>query len=236
MCVSGTGVLWFNQVLWINSIILIFILKYEKNRISFFCENYLNFITILSLGIGLYLSAQILNTPIVVVYHFGIYGYSYLLGYFVLSHENNIKHLESNYIFLVFLSIIFGILFCYKYKGLNYALKENFCSFLSVAYSWFTCLSILGIGKIFFNKEYSFTKFMREISYGIYIFHYLFLSSTAYYLHKYTQLFPFLHYIIVGYSSFFGSLLLFEIMSKIPFINWCVLGISKNKKNMLINK
>ena len=48
----------------------------------------------------LYLSAQILNTPIIVVYRFGIYGYAFLLGYFVFCHESNIKHLESNYKFL----------------------------------------------------------------------------------------------------------------------------------------
>ena len=30
MWISGTGVLWFNQVLWINSIILIILIKFEK--------------------------------------------------------------------------------------------------------------------------------------------------------------------------------------------------------------
>lgn len=234
MCISGTGVLWFNQVLWINSIILILINKFEKNKLLNFCEN-INFMIILSLGFGLYLSAQILNTPIIVVYRFGIYGFSFLLGYFVFSHENNLKHLESNYIFLICMSIILGTLFTYKYYGENYALKEVFSSSLSVSYSWFASLSILAIGKLFFDKEYKFTKFMKEKSYGIYIFHYLFLSSTAYYLHKYTHLVPLFHYLLVGCSSFIGSILLFQIMSKIPFINWCVLGISKNKNKNIKN-
>ena len=234
MCVCGTGVLWFNQVLWINSMILVLILKFEKNKIFNCCRN-INFIIILSLGFGLFLSAQILNTPVIVVYRFGVYGYAYLLGYFVFSHENNIKLLEANYIILVLMSIIFGILYIYKYFGENYALKEIFGSVLSISYTWFACLSFLGVGKIFFDKEFTFTKFMKEKSYGIYIFHYLFLSSIAYYLHKYTNLFPFLQYILVGLSSFIGSILLFNIMSKIPFINWCVLGISKNKRMNLKN-
>ena len=236
MSISGTGVLWFNQVLWIYSIILIIIKKYEKNKIWYFCKDH-NFIIIISLGFGLYLSAQILNTPLILVYRFGIYGYAYLLGYFVFSHEENIRHLESNYILLTCISIIFGILYIYKYFGENYALKEIFSSFLSVSYSWFACLSIIGIGKLFFDKEYKFTKIMKEKSYGIYVFHYLFLSSTAYYLHKFTNLHPFINYILVGFSSFLGSIILFEIMSKIPFINWCVLGINKNKNlNLKINK
>ena len=232
MCISGTGVLWFNQVLWINSIILILIIKYEKNRIYNLWRN-VNFIAILSLGVGLFFSAKFLNTPIIVVYRFGVFGYAYLIGYFVFSHENNIKHLEANYLFLVVMSIILGILFTYKYCGENYASKEIFGSILSISYAWFTCLSLLGIGKKYFDKEYKFTKFMKENGYGIYVSHYLFLSSTAYYLHKYTNLYPFIQYILVGISSFLGAIILFKIMSKIPYINWCVLGITKNKRNYL---
>ena len=228
MSLSGIGVLWFNHVLWINSIILILIIKYEKNKIYDFWNNR-SFISMLSLGCGLFLSAQFLNTPIIIVYRFGIFGYSYLIGYYIFSHESNIRQLEENYIFLVLMAIIFGILFTYKYKGENYASKEIFGSFLSISYAWFACLSILGIGKKFFDKEYKFTKFMKENSYGIYIFHYLFLSSTAFYLHKYSELHPFFHYILVGVSSILGSIILFRIISKIPFINWCVLGINKTK-------
>ena len=231
MCLCGTGVLWFNQVLWINSLILKLILKFEKNKLLNYFSN-INFIKLLSLGFGLWLSAQILYTPIV-VYRFGIYGYAYLLGYFVFSHQENIQYLESNYIFLSFISIILGISYIYKYYGQNYALPEIFGSVLSVSYSWFMCLTILGIGKKFYDKEYSFTKFMRKYSYGIYIFHYLFLSSTAYYLHKYTKLYPLIQYVVVTISSFIGSILLYSIMSKIPFIRWCVLGISDNKRKKI---
>ena len=49
---------------------------------------------VISLGVGLFFSAKFLNTPIIVVYRFGVFGYAYLIGYFVFSHENNIKHLE----------------------------------------------------------------------------------------------------------------------------------------------
>jgi peptidoglycan/LPS O-acetylase OafA/YrhL len=229
MCLSGTGVLWFNQVLWISSVILKLLIKIEKNRILNYFSN-VNFITILSLGFGLWLFAQILNTPIIVVYRFGVYGYAYFLGYFVFSHQANIKYLESNWIFLSLISIFFGALYIYKYFGQNFASKEIFGSVLSITYSWFICLAIFGIGKKFFDKEYSFSKFMRKYSYGIYIFHYLFLSSTAYYLHEYTNIRPLFHYITVCIASFVGSILLYSIMSRIPIIRWCVLGISENKR------
>ena len=112
MCLCGTGVLWFNHVLWINSLILKLIIKFEKNKLLQFFSN-VNLIKLLFFGIGLLLSAKILNGPIV-VYRFGIYGYAYLLGYFVFSHENNLKHLESNYIFLVCVSVYMYVTLFYN--------------------------------------------------------------------------------------------------------------------------
>lgn len=32
-CLCGTGVLWFSQVLWVNSLILYYIRKYEKDKL-----------------------------------------------------------------------------------------------------------------------------------------------------------------------------------------------------------
>ena len=140
--------------------------------------------------------------------------------------------MEINYILFLIISSILGFLFIYKYIGLNYTSKEIFGSVLSIEYAWFSCLAIIGIGKKYFDHNYNFTEFMRRKSYGIYVFHYLFLSSCAYYLNKYNNLSPFYHYILVGASSFIGSVVLFEIMSKIPFIRWSVLGMSNSiKKN-----
>ena len=102
MCISGTGVLWFNHVLWINSILLIIIIKFKNNKIYIFLKNVnMNFISIVILGLGLYLSAQILNTPLIVVYRFGVYGYSFFIGYFIFSSEKNIKFLEKNGVYFL---------------------------------------------------------------------------------------------------------------------------------------
>ena len=236
MCISGTGVIWFNQVLWINSVLLLFIRKFKKNKLYTFLNDIeINAFFIILLGLGLFFSAQILNTPKIVVYRFGVYGYSFFIGYFIFSNEKNTKYLEINYIYLLIISFIFGVLYINKYNGLNYALKEIFGSVLSIGYAWFSCLTILGIGKKFFDSEYKFTLFMRKKSYGIYVFHYLFLSSSAYYLKEYSNFYPFIQYILVCISSLIGSIFLFDIMKKIPYIRWCVLGIDdSNKKNKII--
>ena len=231
-CISGTGVLWFNHLLWIYSILLVLIIKFEKNTIHNLFKN-INFIIILLLGFGLWLSAKFLNTPTLIYYRVGIYCYSYLIGYFIFSHETNIKYIESNYILFSILSFIFGFLYISKFYGEDYTSKEIFGNILSILYSWFTSLSIFGIAKKFFDREFIFTKFMKDKSYGIYIFHYLILTSTAYYLYNYTKLGPIFQYILVLCSSLIGSILLFEIISKIPFINWLVLGITNKKINKI---
>ena len=236
MSLAGVGTLWFNQVLWINSVLLILIRKFEKNKIYIFMSNIsLNPFYVLVIGFGLLASSRILNTPIV-LYRFGVFGYAFFIGYFIFSKENNINYLERNYIFFLILSFVFGVAYTCRYYGENYSLHEIFGSLLSIGYAWFSCLAIIGIGKKYFDKKYTFTEFMSKKSYGIYVFHYLCLTSTGYYLRKYTNLYPFIQYIIVGLSCFVGSILLFEIMSRIPIIRWCVLGLTnKAKQNVNLN-
>lgn len=230
--IIGIGPLWFNFILWLNSLLLILIRKYEHNKLYNYCIN-LNFTKILYLGIGLWISAQLLNVPVAIVFRFGIYVYSFLLGYYIFSHESNIKYLESNCFFLLFIAIGFGFFYIYKNFGKDFTSHEVFKSFLSVSFSWFSCLALLGISKKYFNKEYTFTIFMRKKSYGIYLLHYNFISTVGYYLHIYTNWSLICKYIVVGLSSFFGALLLFEIISRIPYIRWLILGIYFKKKKKI---
>jgi hypothetical protein len=99
----GIGPLWFNFILWLNSLLLILIRKYEHNKLYNYCIN-LNFTKILYVGIGFWISAQLLNVPIAIVFRFGVYAYSFLIGYYIFSHESNIKYLESNCFFFVIYS------------------------------------------------------------------------------------------------------------------------------------
>ncbi|MGN0723674.1 MAG: hypothetical protein ACI4LT_06635 [Treponema sp.] len=54
----------------------------------------------------------------------------------------------------------------------------------------------------------------------------------AYFL-SFSNVPPFLQYIITGFSAFIGAILLNAAISRIPFLRWCVLGIKKekNKRN-----
>ena len=92
-------------------------------------------------------------------------------------------------------------------------------------------LAILAFMKKYGNSENKVSRWMSKKSWGIYVFHYLSLACVAYYLRCFaSELSAGIVYIVVGISAFAGALLLYEIISRIPIIRWCVLGLKKEKK------
>lgn len=226
MSVSGTGVLWFIQMLWLFSLLLCLIRKIEKGKLLALCER-TNVIILVLLGVPLWASAQILNTPVIAVYRFGIYGVSFLFGYFVFSHEKVIERLTKyRFVFLI-CAVILGVAEVKVYFGENYAVNPVVNSPLSVAYLWCCVLCFLGMAKRYLDFTNKFCNFMSNKSWGLYIFHYLPLSAVALMLTSYTNFPPILIYIITAVSAFIGAYVLYEIISRIPLLRYLVLGINK---------
>ena len=96
MCASGIGVLWFVQLLWVYCMLLVLIRKIEKDRFYDMCGRS-NCAVLAALTLLIWGSAQILNTPMIVVYRIGIYGAAFFIGYFVLSHDEVMERLENRF-------------------------------------------------------------------------------------------------------------------------------------------
>lgn len=229
LCLSGTGVLWTMQVMWILSLVLVLLRKIEKGKLLALGEK-TNLVVLILLGIAAWGAAQILNTPYIVVYRFGIYGFSFLIGYYVLSYEKVTDQLEKICIPLITIAVVLGIAYAYLYFGQSYATEPvNNCP-LAIAYCWFACLGMIGGMKKYCDRTNSFFSFMASKSFGLYVFHYLALSATAYVLTEYTSVPGIVIYLLCTIAAFAGGILLYEIFSRIPFIRWCVLGIRKENK------
>lgn len=170
-----------------------------------------------------------MNTPIIPVYRFGIYGFCFLLGYYLFSHDRVIRQLEKYCIPLIVAAVILGVAFTVLYYGEEYAVSPVVNCPLSIAYAWIACLAIIGGAKRWGDKANRVTKFMAKKSFGLYVFHYLALSATGYALVKYTDMPGIAIYIITTIAAFAGGFLLYEMISRIPFIRWCVLGLKKEK-------
>ena len=55
----------------------------------------------------------------------------------------------------------------------------------------------------------------------------------SYELHKHAPNTPeMLVYLLVGIGAFVGAFLLNELISRIPILRWCVLGMGKEKKRV----
>lgn len=229
MCVSGIGVLWTIQVMWILSVFLLLVRKIEKGRL-WKAGEHIGIIGLILFGILVWAFAQVLNTPVIAVYRFGIYSIAFLLGYYVFSHETVTDTLKKYCVPLLISACILGIIYVWKDYGKNYAVTPYVNSPLAIAYGWMMCLAVIGCMKKWDNQSGAVSRFCAEKSFGLYVFHYLTLSACAYYLTTYTKLSGAVIYLLTALSAFFGAFILYEIISRIPILRWCVLGIKKEKK------
>ena len=228
MSVSGTGPLWYIQLLWVFSLILVIIRKIEKDKLYVICKK-VNVPILIALALVIWGAAQVLNTPIIVVYRFGIYGAGFLFGYFIFSHDEVMEKLEKWWLVFSFAAVVIGVTFVITFWGATYTDHVVLDTFLCNLYSWIATLAILSFMKKWGNFDNSFSRFMSRKSWGLYLFHYLPLSICAWYLHTYTTLPAIAMYICVGIAAFAGAFILYEIISRIPFLKWCICGIRGKK-------
>ena len=230
VCLSGTGPLWYIQMLWLFSLLLLLIRKIEKDRLWRRCEGAGTPVALL-LTVVIYGAAQILNTPIIVVYRFGVYGAGFLIGYFVFSHDEVMDRLDRSWILLSVLGAASGLLFVIMFWGQSYPDHVVLDTFVCNLFAWLGTLGVLAFMKKWGGFENRFADWMKRQSFGLYVFHYLPIAMSAWYLKMYaSQMPPALIYLLVGISGFAGAYLLNSIISKIPVIRWCVLGIGKGTK------
>ncbi len=223
---SGIGVLWYIQMLWIFSMALLLVRKIDKDRLWEFGGR-AGLFAMIGLAVPTFLAAQILNTPIICVYRFGLYFFSFLLGYFVLSHDEVIEVLKKWFPLFCGVAVVLGTAFCIKYFGGNYADKPINRTILFVGYAYFACMAIFGGMAKYADLCTPFTRWMSWKSFGLYVFHYLGISAVAVFLGKSGLVHGAGLYILSTLAGYVGAYLLYEIISRIPFYRWAVLGIKK---------
>ena len=229
MDVSGTSILWFSQELWLLSLILALIAKFEKGKLYKFTSK-AGIVAAVLLGIPVFFSAQILNLPILSVYRFGIYPLVFLLGYFVFAHDEVIDRIAGFRIPLIIAAVALGVTYLVLHFGDDPMSMPTMGSIPAVAYCWAVCLALLGSFRAWFDKKTPFTSYMTQRSFGIYTFHYFAMSAVALLLTRYCDLPAFVFYLLCGIAGIAGAIVLWEIVTRIPFVRWCLLGIKKNRK------
>ena len=228
MVASGIGVLWYIQLLWVFCIVLVIIRKIEKDRLQDLASK-TNIIALILMTALIFLAAQVLNTPVICVYRFGFYLTGFLLGYFVFSHDEVIDVLKKWLPLLAAIAAVLGTAFCIVNFGGQYADAPANRTLLFTSYAWFMSLAILGFGAKYLDFQNDFTSWMSRHSWGLYVFHYLGISAVGLYIGKPGLLHPAITYILALIAGFAAGYLLYEIISRIPFFRWAVLGIKKKR-------
>lgn len=227
--ISGTGPLWFIQMLFFFSCILVLLKKIDKNDRAWKVCKKANLPIILSFFVVIFGAAQILNMPVLTTYRFGIYFAAFLIGYCVFSHEEVQEKIESVCIPMLCLAVIGAVCYTVYYFGSDYTSPECLQSMITNLYLWIVVLAVIGCAKKYGNRETAFTRYMAKSSFGFYILHYPVLTVTCYLLH-YRFDFPAIYnYAIALAAELIITFALYEVLKRIPIARYLILGIKKRK-------
>lgn len=231
--ISGTGPLWFIQDLWLLSVVILLARRLDsKNKFYNTCGK-IGAIPMILLGVFFYLGHHTLimhpnplsADGLINLYKPQFYLTPLLMGYFIFAHEKVQETLGRIWIPLMACAATTGIVLTATTFGQDCTGPQYLSSPLNNIYGWLMCLAMMGWFKSRFNRTSPFASYMTASSYGIYILHYLVVVSVGTFLKVKTQLPLFWIYTILTVAVFSLSPLLTAIISRIPFLRWCILGI-----------
>ena len=239
MAVSGTGPLWFIQVLWLLCLVLLLVRAIDRKDKFYNLCGKANYVVIILLGVLFWAGEQtLIKNPrpesldgLLNLYKPFFYLVPFLLGYFVLAHDEVQEKLEKAWIPLIVSAAVAGTVLIVTTFGQDNTSPQYLGSPLNCLYGWLMCLAMMGWFKAKFDRTEAFAGYMTRSSYGIYIVHYLVIAAFGYMMKVYTSLAPWMMYVILFVAVMLLSPAIYEIIKRIPFVRWCVLGIKKEKKH-----
>ncbi len=232
MAVSGIGPLWFIQLLWLLSLVLLLVRALDKkDKFRNWCGK-ANIFCIILLGVLFWAGEHTLvrhprpdsADGLLNLYKPFFYLIPFLLGYFVFSHDAVQERLGKVWAPLLACAVVAGGILIGTGFGRDNTSPEFLGSPLNNLYGWLACLAMMAWFKAKFDRTGPFAAYMTRSSYGLYIVHYLVVASLGYMMKTYTQLPPWSMYAILTLAVFTLSPLLYELLRRIPVIRWCVLG------------
>lgn len=225
--ISGIGPLWFIQMLFLFSCILVLLKKMDKSDKLWQLGGKANMAVILLLAVLIFGAAQILNMPVLTMYRFGIYFAAFLIGYYIFSHDEVQDIIEKMRVPMLCLAVIGAVLYAIRYGGSDFTAAACLQSIFTNIYLWVAVLAILGCGKQYFNRETVFSRCMTKASFGIYILHYPVLIVVCYTLQYHFSLPATCNYALALIFELVLTFAAYELIKRIPFIRYLVLGLKK---------
>ncbi|MBQ8592549.1 MAG: acyltransferase [Lachnospiraceae bacterium] len=229
-CMCGIGPLWFARELFLASMVLLLVRKIDKNDKLSELGQKANLPVLLLMVIPFWGSSIILNMPLIEVYRHGFYIFSFLLGYYIFSHEEVIEHIRKIKLPLLILACVCGVAYTIYYFGENYTTKEVLRNFFTNGYAWLMILAILACAKDWLNFTNPFSQYMTKANFGFYVLHYPVLAVIAFIGQLYLDVPMIWHYVINLVLVAILLPVVYEILRRIPVLRFLVLGVTKKQK------
>ncbi|MBQ8927642.1 MAG: acyltransferase [Oscillospiraceae bacterium] len=224
MFLSGEGPLWFCRLLFAYCVLLLLVRRIDKKERLVQLGERAGLPVLLCGAVPLWLSSFLFNMPMITVYRCGIYGFAFLCGYCVFSHESVREKLHRAW-WLIFPACVLGVLVCALYYGENYATYAFLQKPLINLYAWLMVLALLGAGGRFLEFSTPFTAFMTSRSQAYYLLHYTYVSILGY-LCAENEAIPFAaKYGIVLIGTFVLLVPTTELLRRIPVVRRLLLGM-----------
>lgn len=243
ICVlGGQGPLWFAQLLFFYSALLVCFRRrananatladssvaqnaVEPSRSSTFAWT----LFFAAATLGVWGSAQVLNTPVITVYRFGIYGFAFFLGYLVFHRSSVETALVRTRWFWGVCALFLGVLYFRRFFGENYADAPVLRHWSTNAYAWAATLAILAFSKRYADRPTRLTAFLARTSFGLYVFHMFFVYAATLLFARLCDVPKPLEIALVAAASFAGSYATYFVVRRVPGLRFLVLGLRGSK-------
>lgn len=225
----GIGALWFCHVVFFNDLILVLIRKITgvlHRDEEAFRNKLVGEWMVIPMYFLLWGGAQILNMPIITAYRLGIYLVGFLAGYYLFTSDKFVEALKKHvWIYGALAIVSFGLVIHFGY-GTVYSDIGFLSTWYTTAYAWLMVLFVVGLFARFFDHEYQCTAYFNRLSFGIYVFHIPVLLVANYFLCR-SGLALWGIYIVEFVVAMVVSWGLYELVSRIPVLRFCILGIHR---------
>lgn len=227
---SGIGPLWFVQLLFLFSAILVLIRRIDRNDHLFRLGERTPSWLICAFALLIWGAAQVGNMPVITTYRIGIYLTAFLLGYAVFAHETVMERVERMRWGTLAVALIGAAAYGAWTNGQNFTDAAYLQSLWANVYLWAVVLAVLGNARHYLHQETAVSRFFTQRSYALYVVHYPVLLLTALLLTERTTLPAATTYLLTLVIGFGATLGLSEVICRIPGIRYLTLGIRKEKK------
>lgn len=231
---SGTGPLWFIQVLLGFSMLLLLVRKVADVEVvdAWLSKQSKRSLDLLMVGFFVLLwgasQSQIDNPSasqgLLNLYRPIFYLVAFLAGYFVFSSERMHAHLAERAPMMLLVGAVCAVGFCTQFYDKDYTSPVAVQSLWCNIFCWSAVLALFGAFKRWADRTSPFARYMSRSSFGVYVLHMVFCTGACLVL-KTSGLPVWADYVLALVATYVCSFVAWEILRRIPVVRYCLFGI-----------